>query len=82
MGDHLVSDFDQVAPRLELFAAETRTVAQRETARRHRAVLEQYEFVPQEGLEPPTYGLEERGLTTFCVHYFHLQEVDIPLERM
>lgn len=50
----------QVAPLLAISAPETRTAAQRETARRHRAALEYSEFAPQEGLEPPTYGLEVR----------------------
>ena len=50
----------RVASPLAISAPETRTAAQRETARRHRAALEYSEIVPQEGLEPPTYGLEVR----------------------
>ena len=44
----------RLASRLVFYAPETRTAVQRETARRHRAVLERSEFAPQEGLEPPT----------------------------
>ena len=38
-----------VAPSPAIYAPETRTAAQRETARRHRAALEYSEIVPQRG---------------------------------
>ncbi len=58
IGVLLVRFRDLVAPGPAIYAPETRTVTQRETARLCRAVLEYSEFVPQEGLEPPTFGLE------------------------